>query len=75
MIGHALGAAGAIQAAYTVLALRRRTVPPVANFEGQDGDHELDIVVGRPRPATKNAGLSSSFGFGVQNAVLLFTTD
>lgn len=75
VIGHALGAAGAIQAAYTVLALHRRKVPPVANFEHQGGDHKLDIVAGRPCPVAGNAGLSCSFGFGGQNAVLLFTTD
>ncbi|MFI8238934.1 beta-ketoacyl-[acyl-carrier-protein] synthase family protein [Streptomyces sp. NPDC085866] len=73
VIGHALGAAGAIQAAYTVLALRHGAVPPVANFEGQDGDHKLDIVAGRPRPTRGEAGISCSFGFGGQNAVLLFT--
>ncbi|MER5464630.1 beta-ketoacyl-[acyl-carrier-protein] synthase family protein [Streptomyces sp. NPDC002668] len=56
VIGHALGAAGAIQAAYTGLALHRRTVPPVANFEGQDGDHKLDIVASRPRPVAESAG-------------------
>ncbi|MGF1426428.1 beta-ketoacyl-[acyl-carrier-protein] synthase family protein [Kitasatospora sp. LaBMicrA B282] len=74
VIGHALGAAGAIQAVYTVLALRHRTVPPVANFEGQDGDHKLDVVAGSPRPLGKGAGISCSFGFGGQNAVLLFTS-
>ncbi|MEU1028297.1 beta-ketoacyl-[acyl-carrier-protein] synthase family protein [Streptomyces mirabilis] len=73
VIGHALGAAGAIQAAYTVLALRHGAVPPVANFEGQDGDHKLDIVAGRPRPMRGDAGISCSFGFGGQNAVLVFT--
>ncbi|MES4887532.1 beta-ketoacyl-[acyl-carrier-protein] synthase family protein [Streptomyces sp. NPDC096012] len=73
VIGHALGAAGAIQAAYTVLALRRAAVPPVANFDGQDGDHKLNIVAGRPRPTRGDAGISCSFGFGGQNAVLLFT--
>ncbi|MGW7166988.1 beta-ketoacyl-[acyl-carrier-protein] synthase family protein [Streptomyces sp. NPDC054884] len=73
VIGHALGAAGAIQAAYTVLALRHAAVPPVANFDGQDGDHKLDIVAGRPRPTRGDAGISCSFGFGGQNAVLLFT--
>jgi 3-oxoacyl-[acyl-carrier-protein] synthase II len=73
VIGHALGAAGAVQAAYTVLALRHGQVPPVANFEGQDGEHKLDIVAGRPRPVTARAGVSCSFGFGGQNAVLLFT--
>lgn len=74
VIGHALGAAGAVQAAYTVLALRHGTVPPVANFEGQDGDHKIDIVAGGPRPAV-GAGISCSFGFGGQNAVLLLTAD
>ncbi|MFE0805457.1 beta-ketoacyl-[acyl-carrier-protein] synthase family protein [Streptomyces sp. NPDC058812] len=73
VIGHALGAAGAIQAAYTVLALRHAAVPPVANFDGQDGDRKLDIVAGRPRPTRGEAGISCSFGFGGQNAVLLFT--
>ncbi|MGW2633925.1 beta-ketoacyl-[acyl-carrier-protein] synthase family protein [Streptomyces chattanoogensis] len=73
VIGHALGAAGAIQAAYTVLALRRGLIPPVANFEGQDGEHKLDIVAGRPRPVDAKTAISCSFGFGGQNAVLLFT--
>ncbi|MEU9121145.1 beta-ketoacyl-[acyl-carrier-protein] synthase family protein [Streptomyces sp. NPDC048506] len=73
VIGHALGAAGAIQAAYTVLALRHGKVPPVANFENQDGDHKLDVVAGCPRPTGGAAGISCSFGFGGQNAVLLFT--
>ncbi|GGS89069.1 beta-ketoacyl-[acyl-carrier-protein] synthase family protein [Streptomyces chromofuscus] len=72
VIGHALGAAGAIQAAYTVLALRHGSVPPVANFDGQDGDHKLDVVAGRPRPVDAGLGISCSFGFGGQNAVLLF---
>ncbi|CAL9328917.1 beta-ketoacyl-[acyl-carrier-protein] synthase family protein [Streptomyces sp. enrichment culture] len=74
VVGHALGAAGAVQAAYTVLALRHGTVPPVANFEGQGGEHKLDIVAGPPRP-TAGAGISCSFGFGGQNAVLLLTAD
>lgn len=73
VIGHALGAAGAIQAAYTVLALRHGRVPPVANFESQDGDYKIDVVAGRPRPTDRDVGVSCSFGFGGQNAVLLFT--
>ncbi|ATL32214.1 beta-ketoacyl-[acyl-carrier-protein] synthase family protein [Streptomyces formicae] len=73
VIGHALGAAGAIQAAYTVLALRHQMVPPTANFQGQDGEHKLDVVAGAPRPTVKDAAISCSFGFGGQNAVLLFT--
>ncbi|MEU1092238.1 beta-ketoacyl-[acyl-carrier-protein] synthase family protein [Streptomyces sp. NPDC005877] len=74
VIGHALGGAGAIQAAYTVLALRHGLVPPVANFEAGDGEHRLDVVAARPRPVSASAGISCSFGFGGQNAVLLFST-
>ncbi|WP_370418379.1 beta-ketoacyl synthase [Streptomyces sp. QH1-20] len=73
VIGHSLGAAGAIEAAYTVLALRHQTVPPVANFQNQDPDHKLDIVAGEPRPISADTALSFSFGFGGQNAVLLLT--
>ncbi|MFW6695353.1 beta-ketoacyl-[acyl-carrier-protein] synthase family protein [Streptomyces sp. MAR4 CNX-425] len=72
VIGHSLGAAGAIEAAYTVLALRHAGIPPVANFESQDGDHKLDVVAAGPRPLTTGTGISCSFGFGGQNAVLLF---
>ncbi|MDT0386041.1 beta-ketoacyl-[acyl-carrier-protein] synthase family protein [Streptomyces dubilierae] len=73
VVGHALGASGAIQAAYTVLALHHAAVPPVANHNGQDGEHRLDIVTQRSRPMRGEAGVSCSFGFGGQNAVLLFT--
>ncbi|MFE6200688.1 beta-ketoacyl-[acyl-carrier-protein] synthase family protein [Streptomyces sp. NPDC057838] len=73
VVGHALGASGAIQAAYTVLALHHAAVPPVANHDGQDGEHRLDIVTQRSRPMRGEAGVSCSFGFGGQNAVLLFT--
>ncbi|MCD9195246.1 beta-ketoacyl-[acyl-carrier-protein] synthase family protein [Streptomyces albireticuli] len=73
IIGHSLGAAGAIEAVYTVLALRHQTVPPVANFQDQDTGHEIDIVAGEPRPIRADTALSFSFGFGGQNAVLLLT--
>ncbi|MFI9237312.1 beta-ketoacyl-[acyl-carrier-protein] synthase family protein [Streptomyces sp. NPDC053079] len=73
VIGHALGAAGAIEAAYTVLSLEHQLIPPTANFRFQDGDHKLDIVAGVPRRVTMTAAITCSFGFGGQNAVLLFT--
>ncbi|WP_306319997.1 MULTISPECIES: beta-ketoacyl synthase [unclassified Streptomyces] len=73
VIGHSLGASGAIQAAYSVLALRHGTVPPIANFEAQGGDHKIDIVAGQPRPLATGAAVSCAFGFGGQNAVLLLT--
>ncbi|OKK15675.1 3-oxoacyl-ACP synthase [Streptomyces sp. CB00455] len=74
VIGHSLGAAGAIQAAYTVLALRHGTVPPTANFQQQDSKHTLDIVAGPPRPVTTHTAVSCAFGFGGQNAVLMLSS-
>ncbi|MFD0319341.1 beta-ketoacyl-[acyl-carrier-protein] synthase family protein [Streptomyces flavalbus] len=73
VIGHSLGASAAIQAAYAVLALRHGVVPPVANFQGQDGEHKLDIVAGQPRPLPTRTAISCGFGFGGQNAVLLLS--
>lgn len=74
VIGHALGAAGAIEAAVTVLALERQTVPPTANFRVADGECALDVVAGQPRPVAMTAALATSFGFGGQNAALVLTT-
>ncbi|KOV57976.1 beta-ketoacyl-[acyl-carrier-protein] synthase family protein [Streptomyces sp. MMG1121] len=71
IIGHALGAAGAIEAALTVVALERQEVPPTANLTRQEPGRELDIVTGRPRQATFELAISTSFGFGGQNAVLV----
>ncbi|MFI6933827.1 hypothetical protein [Streptomyces sp. NPDC050287] len=48
-------------------------VTQVADFEGQDGDHELDVVAGQPRPAAKSTGINRAFGFAGRNAVLLLT--
>lgn len=72
-IGHALGAAGAIEAALTVLAVETGMVPPTANLTNQDPDIELDIVAGAPREQRVEVAVSNSFGFGGQNAVLVFT--
>jgi 3-oxoacyl-[acyl-carrier-protein] synthase II len=72
VIGHSLGAAGAIEAALTVLALERQEVPPTANLGDQDPGPELDIVTARPRPVTFDHALSTSLGFGGQNAALVF---
>jgi len=73
VLGHTLGAAGAIEAALSVLALEHGTVPPTANLEHQDPKIELDVVHGRPRHGNLRAAVSNSFGFGGQNAVLVFT--
>ncbi|MFB7512998.1 beta-ketoacyl-[acyl-carrier-protein] synthase family protein [Streptomyces sp. NPDC056144] len=72
-IGHAIGGAGAIEAACTVLALQQQLIPPTANTSSPDPACDLDIVVKVPRPKRMDAAVSNSFGFGGQNAVLAFT--
>ncbi|GAB2762969.1 beta-ketoacyl-[acyl-carrier-protein] synthase family protein [Salinifilum aidingensis] len=72
--GHTMGAAGAIEAAYTAVALRYGAVPPTANLRTPcDAAKDLDLVVDQARPSTCSAALSTSFGFGGHNAVLAFT--
>ena len=72
MHGHTLGAAGALEAVATVLALRHGVLPPTANYLGADPDCELDYVVDGPRALRVEAALSNSFAFGGLNAVLAF---
>jgi 3-oxoacyl-[acyl-carrier-protein] synthase II len=73
-IGHLLGAAGAVEAVATVLALRERVAPPTLGYEVPDEGLDLDYVPDGPRPITGANGravaLSNSFGFGGHNAVL-----
>jgi 3-oxoacyl-[acyl-carrier-protein] synthase II len=73
MIGHTLGAAGAIEAAATVLAVREGVLPPTINHEIPDPACDLDVVPNQARPAAIEAALSNAFGFGGQNVVLAFT--
>ncbi len=70
-IGHCLGAAGAIEAAITVLAVERNIAPPTINYDEQDPDCDLDYVPNTARPGEIDIALSNSFGFGGHNAVLL----
>lgn len=72
MTGHLLGAAGAVEAAYAVLALREQMVPPTINLDEPDPECDLDYVAHRARPAALEFALSNSFGFGGTNAALLF---
>ncbi len=72
MTGHLLGAAGTIEAAYTVLALDRGVLPPTINLEEPDAVCDLDYVPRAARRAAVGAALSNSFGFGGTNAVLAF---
>jgi 3-oxoacyl-[acyl-carrier-protein] synthase II len=71
--GHALGAAGAIEAAFSVLSVQHGVIPPTANLESQDPEVDLDVVAKAPRETRVDVALSDSFGFGGQNAVLVVT--
>jgi len=72
MIGHLLGAAGAVEAGITSLVVQRNTIPPTINYETPDPDCDLDYVPNKARPADIRYALSNSFGFGGTNAALLF---
>ena len=72
MHGHTLGAAGAIEAAATLLALRNGILPPTANFTAPDPACDLDVIPNTARPAGVQFALSNSFAFGGLNAVLAF---
>ena len=72
MIGHLLGAAGAVEAGIAALALQEQVLPPTTNYETPDPDCDLDYVPNTSRPAQLNYAMSNSFGFGGTNAALLF---
>jgi nodulation protein E len=72
MHGHALGAAGALEGAATLLALHHQVLPPTANYDEPDPECALDVVPNRARPGSVEYALSNSFAFGGMNAVLAF---
>ncbi|HEX2028529.1 MAG TPA: beta-ketoacyl-ACP synthase II [Nitriliruptorales bacterium] len=72
--GHTLGAAGGVEAAFSVLALRDGVIPPTANVEKIDDEIQLDVVHGEARGDELGAAMSNSFGFGGQNSALIFRT-
>ncbi|MBT1664792.1 beta-ketoacyl-[acyl-carrier-protein] synthase family protein [Curtobacterium flaccumfaciens] len=72
-IGHMFGAAGAVEAILTLRALETGTVPPTLNLDRLDPAVDLDVVSGTARTAPLRAALNNSFGFGGQNASLVFT--
>jgi 3-oxoacyl-[acyl-carrier-protein] synthase II len=74
MMGHSLGAAGAIEAIITILALRHGFLPANINFRAADPGLDLDIVANEPRGAAARAALSNSFGFGGANASIVIET-
>jgi 3-oxoacyl-[acyl-carrier-protein] synthase II len=73
MTGHTLGAAGAIEAGITALAIARGALPPTINYTTPDPDCDLDYVPNQPREVQVEAAISNSFGFGGTNAALVLT--
>src|SRR5271170_3102933 len=72
MHGHALGAAGALEAIATILALQNGILPPTANFNERDPECDLDYIPNQSRAVQVEAALSNSFAFGGLNAVVAF---
>jgi 3-oxoacyl-[acyl-carrier-protein] synthase II len=71
MMGHSLGAAGAVEAVFCLLALQHQFLPSNINFSASDEDLDLNIVANETRPAVLRTVLSNSFGFGGTNASIL----
>lgn len=71
MTGHMLGAAGAIEALFSILAVRDNMIPPTINLDTPDPDCDLDYTPNVSRKHTVNHAMSNSFGFGGHNTVLV----
>ena len=74
MTGHLLGAAGGIEAVFSILALRDQVVPPTINLENPEDGCDLDFTAGKARERKMRCALSNSFGFGGTNGSLIFQT-
>jgi 3-oxoacyl-[acyl-carrier-protein] synthase II len=70
--GHTLGAAGAVEAIFTIFALQRGLLPPTINYETPDPSCDLDYIPNDARPTEIEIGVSNSFGFGGHNACVVF---
>ena len=72
MTGHLLGAAGAVESIFTVLALRDQMAPPTINLDNPGEDCDLDFVANKAKPFSADLALCNSFGFGGTNGSLMF---
>jgi 3-oxoacyl-[acyl-carrier-protein] synthase II len=72
MTGHLLGAAGAVEAVFSVLAIRDQVAPPTINLDNLEVDYGIDFVPHQAKPMTINVAVSNSFGFGGTNGTLVF---
>ncbi|HWK63441.1 MAG TPA: beta-ketoacyl-ACP synthase [Rhizobiaceae bacterium] len=75
MIGHTLSAAGAIEAAFSLMTMREGVIPPTINYDNPDPAIELDVVPNKKRSANVRTVISNSFGFGGQNACLVMARE
>lgn len=73
MTGHLLGASGAVEAVFSILAIREGILPPTINYHTPDPECDLDYVPNQPRKAAPNHVMSNSFGFGGHNATLVIS--
>ena len=72
MTGHLLGAAGGVEAVFSILSIHRDILLPTINYETPDPECDLDYIPNQARNAKLKYALSNSFGFGGTNAALLF---
>jgi len=70
MIGHLIGAAGAVEAVACALSLERQIIPPTINYQTPDPDLDINVIT-EPTPADLNVVMNNSFGFGGHNAVMV----
>jgi 3-oxoacyl-[acyl-carrier-protein] synthase II len=73
MLGHTLGAAGAVEAAFTALSLRHQVIPPTINYDTPDPECRVNVVSNEARSCVMTHALSNSFGFGGTNVSLLLS--